>query len=85
MNERIKELLVKAGAFMPGTLGLDAGHPAVGFQSKESFEMFVELLVKHCIGCIDNAGKIEWVEPPTYDLAIDAAKFKVQQYFGVKV
>lgn len=49
MNERIRQLAEQAGAYMPGVMGLDAGHPEVGFQSKESFEKFAELIVKECM------------------------------------
>lgn len=48
MNKRIKELAVEAGAYVPGVIGKAAGHPAISFQSAESFEKFAELIVREC-------------------------------------
>ena len=54
MNARIFEFAKQAGAFLPGIMGLDAGHPAVGFQCMETFEKFAELIVKECITVVEN-------------------------------
>jgi hypothetical protein len=77
MNERIKELAEQASL----ELFDDTAHHRLlkGFAEK-----FAELIVKECIGCIDIVGRVEWIGPPTYDLAIGACKLKVQQHFGVK-
>ena len=80
MNTKINELIAKATARTThtGPFGLQ--------QVTEQFnkEKFAELIVADCIGCIDIVGKVEWPGPPTYELAIEASKLKIKQYFGVK-
>ena len=76
MNERLNELAIKAGAYMTGVLGLNAGRPAVEFQSKESFEKFVELLIKECLDICEDVAERN-------DPAI-ACYYDIKQRFGIK-
>ena len=75
MNEKIKELLAGVGA------GYTFNHWQL---TDEQMDKFSELIVKDCIGCIDIVGKVEWPATPTYELAIESSKLKIQQHFGVK-
>jgi hypothetical protein len=53
------------------------------YSSDRFNEKFAELIVKDCIGCIDIVGKVEWPAAPTYELAIESSKLKIQQHFGI--
>jgi len=80
VNKRIRELARRAGA----TDEQGGRAEDVFCFTKQELDNFVEQIVKGCIGCCDIVGKIEWIETPTYDLAIDGCKLKIKQYFGVK-
>ena len=77
MNERIKELLIEAGVYE-----CDVNDPE--FVVSEEQKKFAELIVRECMSCCDVVEKIEWIEPPTYELAVTACKVKIQKYFGVE-
>jgi len=73
MNERIKALADQCSEY-------DDMIKGIWFDKKK----FAELLVRECLGCIDIVGRVEWINPPTYELAIESSKLKIQQHFGVK-
>lgn len=80
MNDRIKELARKANMV---EVEYHPGFPDIKYPA--NFEKFAELIVKECMACCDIVGKIEWIEPPTYELGVVACKAKIQTHFGVKL
>ena len=78
MNERIKELAVKAGVTFdwdPGTNG-----PEVYFDRQEDFEKFAELIVKECH--MLAVGNANWL--PKDVSPAKGMNDVFEKYFGVK-
>lgn len=75
MNKRIKELADQA---------LKECDAAKERGIDQYSKRFAELIVRECVGCCNIIAKVEWIEPPTYELGIDACKLKIKQHFGVK-
>ena len=77
MNERIRELVEQAG----GNFGQGLEF-AVVFGESEDFEKFAELIVKECIGVIEEVGNQHRVGDQVTES--DVCGHKIKQHFGVE-
>jgi hypothetical protein len=82
MNKRIKELAVEAGAYVPGVIGRAGGHPAISFQSAESFEKFAELLVKECLSLVEPNTDMKCGEE--WYTTLEGTAQEIKEHFGVE-
>lgn len=81
MNEKIKELAVKAGVTFdwdPGTSG-----PEVHFDSQEDLEKFAESIVRECMNIVNNADMTELEGPDPEDVLYVACK-QIKEHFGIE-
>jgi hypothetical protein len=74
MNERIDNLMVKAGAYFGGE-GVDYSN----FDPKK----FAELIVEECINCADIVGRVNLASGYPNSTA-HHVKQKIKQHFGVE-
>ena len=87
MNERIRELIKQSGGefwqrIEPWILNKEA---YITFDPPESLEKFVELIVKECIGCCEQA--ISDPVPESVDTWLNGGSQCIQEikrHFGVK-
>lgn len=82
MSERIKELAEQAKiefTYDPTETPMRAFAECW----EDDLEKFAELIVRECIACCNVVEKVEWIEPPTYELGVRACKVKIQTHFRV--
>ena len=76
MNERIKELLAKAGIYQPERFD--------GIDGSNQLEKFAELIVQECVSIVakrkDHAIDDGW----NVDEALSLAEMDLEEYFGVE-
>lgn len=85
MNERIEELKKQAMIRVNNPTVNSAGKVIHdNWEEGISISKFAELIVKECMTCCDIVEKVEWIDPPTYELGVKACKVKIQTHFGVK-
>ncbi len=75
MNEKIKSILAKCSQE-----SIDGPYANKYVDQAK----FADLIIKECISCCEVVEKVEWIDPPTYELGVKACKVKIQTHFGVK-
>ena len=73
MNERIKELIVESGN---GQMRDGRLYPHIGIRFEEDWQRFAELIVKECVGLVND--QLQHNNPNDSLLAL-----KIKEHFGV--
>lgn len=74
MNERIKELIVESGN---GQMRDGRLYPHIGIRFEEDWQRFAELLVRECVGLVNE--QLQHNNPNDSLLAL-----KIKEHFGVE-
>ena len=91
MNERIKELMVKAGmqfrlGNIPTHISFDGTHTFNEYYVYDKFdpEKFAELIVRECLEACSRANEIRHFVPPTQEQVVLSCMREIEQHFGVE-